>query len=67
MDPKKIQAVTDWLTSKIVRDVQYFLEFVNFYRIFIKNYFQVAAPLTWLTCKDKLEWRPEVQKAFQNL
>jgi hypothetical protein len=35
--------------------VQYFLGFTNFYRIFINNYSQVAAPLTWLTCKDKLE------------
>jgi hypothetical protein len=55
VDPKKIQAVTDWSTPKTVRDVQCFLGFANFYRIFIKNYSQVAAPLTQLTCKDKLE------------
>jgi hypothetical protein len=67
MDPKKIQAVTDWLTPKIVHDVQCFLGFANFYRVFIKNYSQVAAPLTWLTCKNKLEWGPEAQQAFQNL
>jgi hypothetical protein len=59
MDPKKIQAVTDWLTPKTVRDMQCFLGFANFYRIFIKNYSQVAAPLTRLTYKDKLEWGPE--------
>jgi hypothetical protein len=67
MDPKKIQAVIDWSTPKTVRDVQCFLRFANFYQIFIKNYSQVAAPLTWLTCKDKLEWEPEAQKAFQDL
>jgi hypothetical protein len=67
MDPKKIQAVTDWSTPKIVRDVQCFLGFINFYWIFIKNYSQVAAPFNRLTCKDKLEWRPEAQKAFQDL
>jgi hypothetical protein len=61
MDPKKIQAVVDWLTPKTVRDVQCFIGFVNFYRIFIKTYSQVTDPLTRLTYKDKLEWGPEAQ------
>ena len=51
----------------MVRDVQCFLGFANFYRIFIKNYFQVAAPLTQLTSKEKLEWGPQAEKAFQDL
>jgi hypothetical protein len=55
MDTKKIQAVTNWSIPKIVRDVQCFLGFANFYWIFIKNYSQVAAPLSRLTCKNKLE------------
>jgi hypothetical protein len=59
MGPKKIQAIMDWLTPKTVHDVQCFLGFANFYWIFIKNYSQVAAPFTRLTCKDKLEWGPE--------
>jgi hypothetical protein len=67
MDPKKVQAVTEWALPKTVRDVQCFLGFANFYRIFIKNYSQVAAPLTRLTCKDKLEWGPAAQKAFEDL
>jgi hypothetical protein len=64
IDPKKIQAVTDWSISKTVRDVQCFFGFANFYWIFIRNYSQVAASFTRLTCKDKLEWGP---KAFQDL
>jgi hypothetical protein len=67
MDPKKVQAVTEWALPKTVRDVQCFLGFANFYRIFIKNYSQVAAPLTRLTCKDKLEWGLAAQKAFEDL
>jgi hypothetical protein len=59
MDPKKIQAFTDWLTSKTMRDVHCFFGFANFYWLFIKNYSQVATPLTRLTCKDKLEWGPK--------
>jgi hypothetical protein len=66
-DPKKIQAVTDWLTLKTLRDVQCFLGFANFYRTFIKNYSQVGTPLIRLTCKDKLKLGPEAQQAFQDL
>ena len=55
MDTMKIQAIMDWSTLKRVRDVQFFLGFANFYWIFIKNCFQVAALHIQLTCKDKLE------------
>jgi len=67
MDPKKIEAITNWLTPRTVRDVQCFLGFANFYRIFIQNYSQIAAALTRLTCKDKLDWGLEAENAFQNL
>ena len=55
MDPKKVETIVSWEAPKTVRDVQCFLGFANFYRIFIKNYSQVAAPLTRLTSKDRLE------------
>ena len=58
MDPKKVEAIVSWEVPKTIRDVQCFLGFANFYGIFIKNYSQVAAPLTRLTCKDELEWEP---------
>lgn len=67
MDPKKVEAIVSWEVPKTVRDVQCFLGFANFYRIFIKNYSRIAAPLTRLTCKDKLEWGPQAEKAFQDL
>ena len=67
MDPKKVEAIVSWKVPKRVRDVQCFLGFANFYRIFIKDYSQVAAPLTRLTCKDNLEWGPQAEKAFQDL
>ena len=51
----------------MVRDIQCFLGFANFYRIFIKNYSQVAGLFTRLTCKDKLEWRPQAERVFQDL
>jgi hypothetical protein len=65
MDPKKIQAVTEWSTLKIVRDVQCFLGFANFYRIFIKNYSQVAAPLTRPTYKTSWSGDPKHKKLYK--
>ncbi|KAL6161592.1 hypothetical protein ACJBU6_00699 [Exserohilum turcicum] len=38
MNLKKIQTVQEWPTPKIVKDVQSFLGFANFYRKFIRNY-----------------------------
>ena len=31
------------------------------------NYSRIAAPLTQLTCKEKLEWGSQAEKAFQDL
>jgi hypothetical protein len=46
MDPKKIRTVTEWKKPAIVRNVQCFLGFANFYRIFIRNYSKIIASLT---------------------
>jgi len=55
MDVKKVQAIVDWVKLETIHNVQCFLSFANFYRIFIMNYSKIATPLTWLTCRDKLE------------
>ena len=39
MDPKKVETIVSWGTPMTVGDVQCFLGFANFYRIFIKDYF----------------------------
>ena len=49
MDPAKIAAIREWEALKIVKGVRSFLGFANFYRRFIKNFAQLAAPLTRLT------------------
>ncbi len=61
MDPVKVKAVADWPTPENHRAVQQFLVFANFYRRFIRNFSQVALPLTDLTstrthCDSSL-WR----------
>ncbi len=49
MDPRRVQAVTDWPTPSSLKDVQQFLGFSNFYRKFILKFSSVVAPLSALT------------------
>jgi hypothetical protein len=48
MDPKRVEAVTQWPQPKNVYDIQVFLGFVNFYRRFIEGYSHITCPLTKL-------------------
>jgi hypothetical protein len=56
MDEKKIQNIVNWIAPSSVGDVQCFVDFANFYRIFIKDYSKIVAPLTRLTGNDKFVW-----------
>ena len=67
MDPKKIEAIISKKRPLTVRDVQCFLGFANFYQIFIQNYSKNGAPLTKLTCKDRLEWSVKADQTFEAL
>jgi hypothetical protein len=65
MDGKKIQTIVNWIAPSSVWDVQCFLGFANFYRIFIKDYSKIAAPLTRLTVKNKFVWDEKAKEAFE--
>jgi hypothetical protein len=52
MDPSKTQAIRDWPKLTTVKELQGFLEFVNFNQQFIKDYSKIALPLTEITKKD---------------
>ncbi len=68
MDPTKVKAVVDWPTPDSRRAVQRFLGFANFYRRFIRNFSQVALPLTDLTStKKRFCWSSQAQTAFESL
>lgn len=68
VSPQKIQAVKEWPFPTSWKQLQRFLSFANFYRCFIRNYSQVAAPLTTFTSTKKLfHWRPEAESAFKKL
>ncbi len=45
MEEEWINAVRDWLEPQLVRDIQVFLRFANFYRRFIQGFSRLAAPL----------------------
>ncbi|KAL0148819.1 hypothetical protein M9458_055828, partial [Cirrhinus mrigala] len=68
MDPDKVKAVVDWPTPDSLKALQRFLGFTNFYRRFIRNFSQLAAPLTALTSsKTTFRWSDAANVAFTNL
>ncbi|KAB2098877.1 hypothetical protein AG0111_0g12970 [Alternaria gaisen] len=67
MDPAKVAAIREWEAPQTVKGVRSFLGFANFYRKFIKNFSQLAAPLTRLTGDVSFRWGPEEQSAFDKL
>jgi len=49
MDPDKISEIVLWHRPKNVHEVRQFLGLCGFYRRYVRNYTQVAAPLHELT------------------
>ncbi|KAI3355168.1 hypothetical protein L3Q82_017876 [Scortum barcoo] len=67
-DPAKVRAVAEWPIPTNRKILQRFLGFANFYRRFIRNYSQEAAPLTALTSPSRpFVWSEEAEKAFNRL
>ena len=68
MDPSKVEAVTVWPVPESAHDIQVFLGFANFYRRFIKNYREVAKPMTALLKKEVVfELGEDADQAFKHL
>ena len=68
MDPKKVQAVTEWPSPSNVKDIRSFLGLTGYYRRFIKHYAHLALPLTELTKKENgWKWTASEEAAFQGL
>jgi len=67
-DPDKVKAILEWEAPKTATAVRSFLGFANFYRTFIKNYSDIAMPLTKLTHKDvEFSWSYDCQQAFDKM
>ena len=68
MDPRKIDTLLSWKRPNSVKEVQSFLGFANFYRIFIKDYSKTVSPLTALTRKaTTFQWNLQAEEAYKTL
>lgn len=68
MLPDRVQTINNWQPPTDVKSVQSFLGFCNFYRSFIKDYSEIAIPLTNLTKKSvEFKWDNIAQTAFDTL
>ena len=68
MEKTKLEGIIDWPTLTIVKQVQSFLGFGNFYRKFIGHYVNIAWLLNDLKKKDHpWNWTTDCQQAFDDL
>jgi len=68
MEEEKVRGVLDWPIPKYVKDVQKFLELVNYYRRFIESFTSVARPLYDMVKKNqKWDWTERQEEAFREL
>ena len=68
MEEEKVKGVMEWPTLKCIKDVQKFLDLVNYYRQFIEGFASIARPLHDMVKKDKKwDWMERQEKAFREL
>ena len=67
-DLNKIQDITDWSVPTNATEVRQFLGLESYYRQYILNFSNIAAPLYFLTQRDvPFSWDSKYGKAFQVL
>ena len=67
-DPKKIEAIHEWPTPRVVRDIRAFLELTSYYCRFIRGFSTIAAPMNRLTENGVyFDWTEACQTAFDVL
>ena len=68
VDPEKVKAILEWKPPSTVKGIRSFLGFANFYRCFIDNFSEIAAPLIDLTKKNYTwKWGDKESEAFEKL
>ena len=71
MDPVKVNGVKNWKRPTTLRELRALLGFLNFYRMYIRNFSMLAAPLNALvahcTKGGRFHWDYEHETAFNTL
>ncbi len=68
MNSRKMQAVVDWSTLNNLTQMQFFIDFCNFYQCFIKNFSKIVHSMIQLTQKKIIfEWNKVCQTAFDHM
>jgi hypothetical protein len=68
IDPEHTQGIRDFPPPKDIRGIARFVGMVNFYRKFVPNFVEIAAPHNALHRHGaRFHWRPEQAEAFQEL
>ncbi|XP_075473862.1 uncharacterized protein LOC142504906 [Primulina tabacum] len=68
VDPKKVEAITEWPKPKNAIDIRSFLGLAGYYRKFVEGFSSIAISLTRLTQKNsKFIWDEDCEKSFQTL
>ncbi len=64
VDPVKVESIRSWPTPTTVSEVKAFIGTANYYRKFIRNFADIAAPLNKLQGKTEFKWSTECEEAF---
>ena len=74
MNPNWVNTIADWPTPKIYQKIQVFLDFVNFYQHFVKDYSRIIKSLTKLFKESvdekkqkSLQWNEIKMQIFEKL
>ncbi len=68
MNSRKMQAVVDWFTINNLTQMQFFIDFCNFYQCFIKNFSKIVCSMIQLIQKKIIfEWNEVCQTAFNHM
>ena len=69
MDPKKVQAITDWPSPRSIFEVKRFHGLASFYRNFINNFSGICSSIIETIKKDKqlFQWTTKAEKRFHLL
>jgi hypothetical protein len=67
VDPKKIEAMQDWPHPKNLKILHGFMGLTGYHRKFVRNYGNIATPLTALLKNNSLTWTRVASQAFKTL